>query len=313
MIPAFVLEAEKTFNFSISGDNMTLSSPLPKRIIGVSSLLTERSSKAVQRSLDMLVSMQGKWQVKELMDVLRTNNISIWTVSESDLKYSCPELFDFIISAKNILYQNSKGKTNKSELMTLEFIYSYLRFNIFNGQSSYAESARAYIDTVLYVLNSKNFDSIYDFIEEIEFLDERLHARIKKNNIPIRIATVHEFKGKECDSVYIWNDSEGTFPSSKTDLNNLEQVEEERRVHYIACTRAKKKETIYCLQNKIGMFLEEMDVKVINPIPTTVSFKNNNNLNEDSNGNASITNEFINSTNQNIDGEQEEFVSIVEE
>ena len=312
MIPAFILEAENTFNFSISSDSMTLSSPLPKKILGVSSLLTERSSNTVKQSLDMFVSLQGKWQVRELIDVLRTNSMSIWSIPESDLKYSCPELFEFITSAKTILYPNGGKKTNKSELMTLEFIYNYLRFNVFNGRSAYAESARAYIDTILYVLNSKPFDTIYDFIEEIEFLDEKLHARIKKNNTTIRVATVHEFKGKECDSVYIWNDSMGTFPSSKTDLNNLEQVEEERRVHYIACTRAKKKETIYCMQDKVGMFLEEMDVKLINPIPTTVSFKKQD-IESDSGGNASITNDFINNENQNIDSEQVAFVSIAEE
>ena len=91
-------------------------------------------------------------------------------------------------------------------------------------------------------------------------LNERLQARVGKN-YGISISTVHEFKGKERDSIYVWNDSEGVFPSPKTDLKELSQVEEERRVHYIACTRARCKSTIYSLMGSTGMFLNEMDCK----------------------------------------------------
>ena len=302
MIPAFILESEKKFNFSISGANMTLSSALPKKILGVSSLIIERSSKTVENSLKMFAGLRGGWEVKLLMDTLRNNGLSIWTIDENDLNHSTPSLYDFIIEAKNILYDNG-NKTTKSELMCLDFMYNYLRFHVFGGNSTYAESARAYIDTILYVLNNKNFNSVYDFIEEVDFLDDKLHA-------------VHEFKGKECDSVYIWNDTMGVFPSSKCDLRNIEQVEEERRVHYIACTRAKKREHIYCLQGKVGMFLDEMNLNIMNPIPQTVVLpKNNNTLDfgEDEAGNATLSNTFINDANNNLDNANQAFVSIAEE
>ena len=44
------------------------------------------------------------------------------------------------------------------------------------------------------------------------------------------------------------------------------QVEEERRVHYIACTRARKRNTIYALKGKEGIFLQEMELPLTNPI-----------------------------------------------
>jgi DNA helicase-2/ATP-dependent DNA helicase PcrA len=59
---------------------------------------------------------------------------------------------------------------------------------------------------------------------------------------------VHEFKGKERDSVYIWKDTFGYFPASKADAFIPAEIEEERRVHYIACTRARQKCTIYALK-----------------------------------------------------------------
>ena len=61
---------------------------------------------------------------------------------------------------------------------------------------------------------------------------------------------------------YIWNDSDGVFPSSKTDIRNEDELQEERRVHYIACTRAREKSTILCKGGSEGLFVTEMDTKV---------------------------------------------------
>ena len=78
----------------------------------------------------------------------------------------------------------------------------------------------------------------------------------------MNIATVHEYKGKEADSVYIWNDSYKVFPHALTDSDDTESeaYEEERRIHYIACTRARKVSTILYLNNKMGDFVREMDL-----------------------------------------------------
>jgi DNA helicase-2/ATP-dependent DNA helicase PcrA len=75
------------------------------------------------------------------------------------------------------------------------------------------------------------------------------------------LTTAHESKGKEWDNVYIWNDSKGVFPNTGGYRNlTSEEYEEERRIHYIAWTRAKEKLVIYTSDKK-GAFLEECKVK----------------------------------------------------
>ncbi len=62
--------------------------------------------------------------------------------------------------------------------------------------------------------------------------------RIKPDNTEtdlLHLSTVHSAKGLEFDLVFILNATEGVFPSSK----NLD-VEEERRLFYVAITRARK-------------------------------------------------------------------------
>lgn len=271
LIPAFVLEADGRFNFSVSGENMTLNSPLPRKIIGVTSLFTERATTAVKTSLEFFASRGGSWAVKQLIDTLKTNNKSIWQLPIEDINYSCPSLAPFVKSVKAIFHDENGNRDKSKEVEALRAVYMMMIVDVFGGDSAYCESARAYIETLLYILENKEFKSVYEFLEEIEFLNDKLNGRIRKKKAPIRIATVHEFKGKECDSVYVWNDSDGTFPSSKCDKDNEDQLNEERRVHYIACTRAKKREHIYALSSRMGMFALEMDCKFTNPIKPKVT------------------------------------------
>lgn len=265
LIPAFVLAEDGRFDFSISGENMTLNSPLPRKIIGVTSLFTERSTPAVKTTLEFFASRQDKWGIKQLIDTLKMNNMSIWQIPIEDIRYSCPSLEKFVTSVKKVFYVNGVRDKSK-ELEALRTVYYMMIVDVFAGDSAYCESARAYIETLLYVIENHDFQSVYEFLEEIELLNDKLAGRIKKKSAHIQIATVHEYKGKECDSVYVWNDSDGTFPSSKCDVNNPDQLNEERRVHYIACTRAKKREHIYSIQIKKGRFAKEMTCDWCNPV-----------------------------------------------
>lgn len=255
MIPALFLEMLGKYKFSISGDAMTLNSALPRRILKVARLLTEKCTPAVKDVLSMFVTWRDQWAVKKVCDVLKQNRLSIWDMNEEDLKYECPALYGIILEFKLV-----RKKHNGDDIMVLQYMYNKLKKDIFGSDSQYCLSARACIETFQFYLNFKKFSTVHEFLDEMDDLNERLQARVGKN-YGISISTVHEFKGKERDSIYVWNDSEGVFPSPKTDLKELSQVEEERRVHYIACTRARCKSTIYSLMGSTGMFLNEMDCK----------------------------------------------------
>lgn len=54
----------------------------------------------------------------------------------------------------------------------------------------------------------------------------------------VKLLTIHAAKGMEFDNVFIFGMNEGVFPSRK--VNTPEDMEEERRIAYVAMTRAKK-------------------------------------------------------------------------
>lgn len=274
VVPAFMLEMEHKYNFSISSDQMTLSSALPRKILSMTCLFTERTTKNVQNALEMFVYRGFAWKIKELVQTLKNDDMnskrtSIWTMDERDIEYSCPEILPFVRAVKSIIIDVNGKRVQENEIEALKYIYKYMKASVFGGDTAYCESARAYIDAMLYLLETKDFQSVFDFQEEVQGYNERLKGRVGKKNTKISIVTVHEFKGKERDSTYVWNDSDMVFPSSKTDVNDEKQMEEERRVHYIACTRARKRNTIYSIRGKEGIFLKEMELELTDPIPVS--------------------------------------------
>ena len=56
---------------------------------------------------------------------------------------------------------------------------------------------------------------------------------------PLTISTIHSAKGLEWYSVIIPHALDGLIPSVRA-LNNLEEIEEERRLFYVACSRARQ-------------------------------------------------------------------------
>ena len=257
MIPAFTLEQQHRFDFSISGTNMTLNSALPRSIFRCASLFTERSTNAVRQSLELLVGRQNAWKIKEFVYVLQNDKESIFTIDLEDIKFSVPFLYDLISTLREYRDRNE-------DIEGLKYLYNYMMTEVYQGDSTYCENARAYIELLLVIIDTHNFENVFDFCEKIQEYSDNLVLRVGKPKVPIQIATVHEYKGKERDSVYIWNDSTDIFPSKRADLSNDEELEEERRVHYIAWTRAKKKLTVYAKRGQQGRFLIECKTDVKN-------------------------------------------------
>lgn len=264
-IPAFMLESMGNVNFSISGESMTLATNLPRKLMGLTSLLYEKASQNVKDSLEFLVPRHSRYSLKVLMDTLRVNNKSIWDLPIEDINYSCPWLTAFIQKITPILKPYGVRQKDR-EFDAMKAIYDFYINTVFTGSSIYSQSARAYLETLKYLLENQKVKDLYAFVETMEHYNERLKARIGKNKSNVQIVTVHESKGKEYDSVYVWNDTEGVFPSNKCNMESENDLAEERRVHYIACTRAKKKSSIYTLNGKVGLFVREMNCRMTNPV-----------------------------------------------
>ncbi|WPC38697.1 ATP-dependent helicase [Brachyspira hyodysenteriae] len=92
-------------------------------------------------------------------------------------------------------------------------------------------------------------------------------------NEALTLSTVHSAKGLEWEYVFVIHMLDGLFPSERA-LENIETLDEERRLFYVACTRAKSKLYItmpsvisqynYSIFDKPSRFISEINNKYYN-------------------------------------------------
>lgn len=252
LIPALLLDKfSDGLQYSISGDRMTLESYAGQQVMGILHLFTSRNNTFVEKAIGQVVYNKG--QVRDMINFLKTSKESIWTVDMNDVRHSIPSLAPY-------LERWRKTRDEQGIMSALWFVLEDFKYNVYKKHTNYNEICRGIIDAIQALIQGAEYESPKDVLMDLEDINERLKARKKLSKVGVQIATVHEFKGKEADSVYVWNDSEGVYPTGEASSLSDSEYEEERRVHYIACTRALKKSTIIFRSGKPGVFLQEMDL-----------------------------------------------------
>ena len=100
--------------------------------------------------------------------------------------------------------------------------------------------------------NSKGYGTIKEWFAHIESYGKMLKEQNKKNGEKegVNLMTMHAAKGLEFDTVFVIEANEGSCPYKKATAD--EEIEEERRLFYVAMTRAKRKLVISYVKEKNG-------------------------------------------------------------
>ncbi len=97
---------------------------------------------------------------------------------------------------------------------------------------------------------ASDFENVEVFLESAALSESEIKQH--RSNAKITLMTVHAAKGLEFDNVFVVGLEEGLFPHSRSLLSGeKEEIEEERRLMYVAMTRAKKKLTISFARNRL--------------------------------------------------------------
>lgn len=106
--------------------------------------------------------------------------------------------------------------------------------------------------------DAREYDSYSQWFKHMEQYEENLKNRSGKvkntNEDAVNIVTMHCAKGLEYETVFIIDTNETIIPYKKAVLNN--ETEEERRMFYVAMTRAKKHLYISYVKNRFNRELE---------------------------------------------------------
>lgn len=91
--------------------------------------------------------------------------------------------------------------------------------------------------------------SLANFLQNIALLTDADNEKVEDKNT-VKIMTIHSAKGLEFNYVFIAGIEENLFPGTYSTLT-IEDLEEERRLFYVALTRAKKRVSLSYAKNRM--------------------------------------------------------------
>lgn len=187
----------------------------------------------------------GNKSVEQLSKIATDNNISILDLIRSH-EYSVL-LTDRLKNLSNKFYNPLSEIFENIDKYTITDLINevldksgYLK----SLESSYSVEDRARIDNLNEFISAASEyeennpdDTIYDYLESLSLISDMEKTEDKDNSI--LLMTMHSAKGLEFPVVFVVGMDEGLFPGKRSiDEGN---IEEERRLFYVAITRAREK------------------------------------------------------------------------
>jgi DNA helicase-2/ATP-dependent DNA helicase PcrA len=177
----------------------------------------------------------GPKTAQKILDELATARVTIKANpdAQNSFRYS-----DTIAKLFQLLYQlhTQQGLPSEKAQLVVDYYYpifknKYDDFNKRKKDLDIFQNITENYKSLDSLLSDMAIEPIIDSVIDIETPD--------KEDEYVTLSTIHSAKGLEWHSVFIIHALEGFFPSSRS-AENLETLEEERRLMYVAATRAKQ-------------------------------------------------------------------------
>nr|WP_166940843.1 UvrD-helicase domain-containing protein [Sphingopyxis panaciterrae] len=113
----------------------------------------------------------------------------------------------------------------------------------------------------------EEYESLEAFLEHVSLVMDRDQ---NDDTETVTIMTIHAAKGLEFDHVFLAGWEDGVFPSQRSmDEGGTASLEEERRLAYVAITRARQRASIYHAANRriYGQWMSSIPSRFIGEIP----------------------------------------------
>ena len=242
----------------------------------------------------------GQTTLERIQIFSNENNLTTFDVIDdiknSDLNINNgtkQKLFDFVTMIKS--FQITNENLNAFEILN-EVLKRVGVINLLKNEGTPESISR--IENIEELINAvKDFiegqkdivdstSSLSEFLEDVALISD-LDKDIEKSEPKVSLMTIHLAKGLEFSNVYIVGLEEDLFPSALSSTTRSD-LEEERRLFYVALTRAKKKIILSYSKTRYrwgklndcepSRFISEIDqqfIKLNNILNTKVNFKQN--------------------------------------
>jgi DNA helicase II / ATP-dependent DNA helicase PcrA len=243
-------------------------------------VINPNDEEALKRIINFPARGIGKTTIDKSILIANENNLTMWKVMENAAIFgfksgTLEAISNFVTMIK--MFQSELDKKNAYDLAVIVGKSTQIVKELFNDKTT--EGVARY-ENVQELLNSiKEFTETPMNEEDGEVGDKGLGAFLQQVSLytdadntkedadTVKLMTIHAAKGLEFDCVFVGGLEETLFPSGMS-INTREELEEERRLFYVAITRARKKLWLtyanaryrfgQLQQNDPSRFIEEM-------------------------------------------------------
>ena len=227
---------------------------------------------ALRRIINYPARGIGDTTVGKIVETANTHNVSLWRVIAQpivfDLKLSKGTLTK--LEAFKQLVDGWRERIDKEDAYELGhsiIMESGISKDIYSSSNPEDLSRQENLEEFLggmqdFVESRKEEDreqetGLSDFLQEVALLTD-LDSEGDEELPKVSLMTIHAAKGLEFPTVFVVGLEENIFPSPMC-VGSMREIEEERRLLYVAITRAEKHCILTCAQNRFRYGKMEMD------------------------------------------------------
>ncbi|MEA3505206.1 MAG: 3'-5' exonuclease [Bacteroidota bacterium] len=243
-------------------------------------IINENDEEALLRIINYPTRGIGKTSQQHITIAAKKNNISMWQVMQNLGKYQVPinssalnrlnQFVTMINSFKAQVKKKDAYELAKQIAITTTLLRTLNEDKTPEGVSKF-ENVEELLNAI-YEFTEKDKELNEDktlpkFLEDVALLTDQ-DDDDKNESDKVSLMTIHASKGLEFPYVYIIGLEENLFPSAMS-LSTRPELEEERRLFYVALTRAEKRISLSYSENRYkwgtltsnepSRFIEEVD------------------------------------------------------
>jgi len=210
-----------------------------------------------RRVVNVPSRMLGETTISKVIELKNNYKISIFEAIDASKSILSERRFNALTEFKNLIIEFRDRLQTDNLIDLYEELLERIEYREYLKKEDDAEDRLDNIEefkSILYQIETENEDlSRYERLEEA-FDQALLNDDVKQNQKQaldgITLSTIHSVKGLEFDYVFVIGLEENVFPNVRR-FAETEEIEEERRIAYVAFTRARKKLFLLSAQNRL--------------------------------------------------------------
>ena len=211
-----------------------------KDILSYLRLIVTGDDLAFQRVINQPKRGIGQKSIDTIFSLAKDNNISMYEVVKQGLFAKNQTVLESFVDMVERWKSSLDGKPLE-EVLTDVFEQSGYRSMLEKeNETERIENVKSLIDDIKDYQETYPGSTLADYLSMISLYTDKANT---DGSASVSLMTIHASKGLEFKVVFVVGLSEGIFPSERTMLEQ-KGVEEERRLAYVAYTRAKEKLTL---------------------------------------------------------------------